>query len=377
MLVSKVSNLKPLIESSGGVHLTAYFGNRGDIRSFKAQIRDCIDRAHEYLTVVMNIEEQIAFLEPLELLYRNTIDLSNIEGSICVFLKKDFFRSFSIPIRVDHACQVATSFHIKPLLLWLQTDEEFLLLGVDKDTVYLAVGSQSSFIIVDSVSLQKPSCKENFGRIKTPQSELDFTKVAEWATVSWLRNCIFQITSSSRPNLYLAGDPSSLERLMGILFYERVIKEPISETFSLSQIDSICASIREIQRTESFASIERSLEEFRAAEDRYRTRTNIFQIAKAVAHCRVSKLAIAEEVSIFGKIDRKTGKIDLHPFDLDHEDDDILDDLAQMVLLQGGDVIVVPQMEIPNGRPILAIVDHDREATKGRFYNDNFIGKRA
>ena len=380
MLASKVSNLKPILESAGGVHVTAYFENRGDIKDFKEQIRASIHRAQEHITVVMNIQEQLAFLEPLELLYRDTNDLTKIEGSFGVFLKKDFFFSLNIPLRVNHTCQVATSFHIKPVLQWLQADEEFLLLGVDQDTVYLARGSQFSSKIVDSVSLQKPDSKEASSSINTTQGELNFARVGELATISWLRNCLFEITTDLKPKMYLAGNRPILELLKGSCFYDRVVKEAISESFSLDKIGSICASIREIQRTESSSFIERSIGEFRAAEERYRTRTNVFQIAKAVVQGRVRKLAIAEEVSVFGKMDRKTGSLALHPFDLDHEDDDVLDDLAQMVLLQGGDVIVVPQIEIPNRRPILAIVDHvgqSHDAAKEKYEHYKIIGKRA
>lgn len=73
------------------------------------------------------------------------------------------------------------------------------------------------------------------------------------------------------------------------------------------------------------------------------------------------KLIVTDELSIFGKIDSKSGGISIHPFDLDHEDDCILDDLAQMVLSQGGEVVVASRDEIPKGRPILAILDHEGE----------------
>ncbi len=49
----------------------------------------------------------------------------------------------------------------------------------------------------------------------------------------------------------------------------------------------------------------------------------------------------------------------MHPIDLNHEDDCILDDLAQMVLSQGGEVVIAKRSEIPKGRPILAILDDD------------------
>ncbi len=101
---------------------------------------------------------------------------------------------------------------------------------------------------------------------------------------------------------------------------------------------------------------------------------NIFQIARAVVRGQVRKLVIMEDISIFGKIDRKSGGLAIHPFDQDHEDDDILDDLAQMVLSQGGEVIVAPRDQIPKGRPILAILEDDgtdleyeKEAIQERF----------
>ena len=60
---------------------------------------------------------------------------------------------------------------------------------------------------------------------------------------------------------------------------------------------------------------------------------------------------IGEDFNLFGKVDPKTGALTLHSSDLDHEDDCILDDLAQTVLAQGGKVIVAPQTQVPGGHP--------------------------
>ena len=61
-------------------------------------------------------------------------------------------------------------------------------------------------------------------------------------------------------------------------------------------------------------------------------------------------------MNIFGKINKDTGGLAIHPFHLDHEDDDILDDLAQAVIKYGGEVVVAPTDQIPSGRPILALL---------------------
>ena len=112
-------------------------------------------------------------------------------------------------------------------------------------------------------------------------------------------------------------------------------------------------------KEQSHRLIEKALLEFRLAEDGNRTKKNIFQIAKAVVQGKVRKLIVTDELCIFGRIDQGSGGLAIHPFDLDHEDDCILDDLAQMVLSQGGEVVVAKRSEIPKGRPILAILDDE------------------
>ena len=116
-----------------------------------------------------------------------------------------------------------------------------------------------------------------------------------------------------------------------------------------------CHTICKILKEESRKNLERSLLEFRFAEEGNRTKKNIFQISKAVVQGKVRKLIVTDELSIFGKIDPITGGLVIHPFD--HEDDCILDDLAQMVLSKGGEVVIAKRNEIPKGRPVLAILE--------------------
>jgi hypothetical protein len=105
---------------------------------------------------------------------------------------------------------------------------------------------------------------------------------------------------------------------------------------------------------------------------------NIFQIAKAAIQGRIRKLIVADEIRIFGKLDLKTGGMAIHPFDLDHEDDDILDDLAQTVLAQGGEVVLASRDEIPKGRPVLAILNHEnRKESQLGISEDDLVSLRG
>lgn len=339
MLTSKRTTLKPLLESADGVHLTVYLVNRGDLVDLKSQLRAAINQSYEWLNPVMSVEERNKFLDPLDALLLDARIFKQMKGNIGLFRNQDSFRVLNIPIQVEQTCQVASSYHVKPLLRWLQDDQEFLLFGITEDSAYLYLGSQDSFKLVDSILFSLVFKRDE--------------------VFIWLNEWITALTKNSKPKLFLSGEKSFVENLKRTLNYENLIKTPISNSFNRNSAGDLCHAIRKVLKEESSQTLERALLEFRFAEDGNRTQKNIFQISRAVVRGKVRKLIVTDELSIFGKIDRESGALAIHPFDLDHEDDDILDDLAQMVLSQGGEVVIASRDQIPKGRPILAILDDD------------------
>lgn len=363
MLTSKRTTLKPLLESADGVHLTAYLENRSDLIDLKSQLKDVIDRAYEWLNPAMTSEQRNRFLEPLDALLLDARIFTQMKGNIGIFRNDDLFRVLNIPTQVELSCQVATSFHVKPLLRWLQSDQEFLLLGLNKDSAHLYFGSQDSFRLVDSVLFPEffkaKRTRDGYPSLKESRKR----KANEDETFVWINEWISGFTENSKPKLFVAGEKILVECLNRKLKYQNMVRTPVSNVFSQQKVSDICQSVRKILKNDSKEMREKALLEFRFAEEGNRTQKNIFQIARAVVNGRVRKLVVTDELSIFGKIDEKSGGLSIHPFDLDHEDDCILDDLAQMVLNQGGEVIVASRNEIPKGRPILAILDDESLAS--------------
>lgn len=330
MLISKKVILKPLLESSDGVHLSIYLVNRGDLLDLKSQLKDAIDQADHWLDPVMCIEERGKFLEPLQSLLLDARVLKKMKKNIGLFRNKHSFRLLNVPVDVEQTCQVATSFHIKPLLRWLQTDQDFLLLGLERDLMHLYQGSQESFKLICSI-------KQVDG-------------------LMWISDLISQLTRGSKAKLFLAGEKSLVDDVKQKISYKNLVKTPVTNNFGRQNVGEVCHAVRRILKDDSKRLLEKALLEFRFAEENNRTSKNIFQISKAIARKKVRKLIITDEIRIYGKIDKISGGVSIHPFDLDHEDDDLLDDLAQMVLSQGGEVVVAKRHEIPKGRPILAIL---------------------
>jgi hypothetical protein len=359
MLTSKQMKLKPLLESQNGVHLTAYLVNQGDLIALKSQLSSAINECNGWLNSAMSIDERKRFLEPLELLLTDARIFNQMKGNIGIFRTLDFFRVLNIPVEIERSCQVATSFHVKPLLRWLQTDREFLLLGMESDSAHLYLGSQDSFKLLDTIALpqffQEPYSLNDYTSLKESRQQ----RSKEDKIFARLNDWIEKLTKSTKPKLFVAGEKSKVDGLNRNLKYINTIKTPFSNTFGKHNVVNICANIRKLLKDESKKALEKSLLEFRFAEEGNRAQKNIFQISKAVVQGKVRKLIVTDELNIFGKIDRASGGLIIHPTDLDHEDDCILDDLAQMVLSQGGEVVIAKRNEIPKGRPILAILDDE------------------
>lgn len=233
MTSDKRAVLKPLFESSNGVHLSVYLNIRSDHRDLGRQLKGAIEEASSYLQTVMSTVQLIKFLDPLNTLKSEFDGFSKFKGNIGIFRTKSFFQTVDLPVEIESSCVVATTFHVKPLIKWMQSDRD----------------------------------------------------------------------------------------------------------------------------------LEQALTEYRLAEAMNLTKNNLYQISRAVIQGKVKKLIIADGVKRFGKIDPSSGLLSLHPYDLDHEDDDVLDDLAQTVLRDGGEVILARRDEIPEGHYALAILDDHNAGT--------------
>ncbi len=359
MIPDKRLSLQPLLESSEGVHLTGYLSNHSNQSDLKRQLGEVIHTAHEFLNPVMSQDERTKFLEPLEVLRDDARILDEMEGNIGLFRTKEFFRIVDIPVDVESACVVATSFHVKPLLRWMQADEDFLLLGIECDGAHLYLGSRSSFVRIESVIFPEAVKSIDFSadyeslrkkRNYTLKLRGTFAVVNEWLS---------GLTRDTKPRLFVAGERSLTDLFYLGLSYANIDRTAVSAGFS----DTVCVDAAQVIRSrlkvEASQKLENALTEFRLAEGMNLAKKNIFEIAKAAVQGRVRKLIVAEEIKIFGRIDFNSGGLAIHPFALDHEDDDILDDLAQVVLAQGGEVIVTSKDNIPKGHPILAIFNQN------------------
>lgn len=336
MILQKKESLKSILSSNKGIHLTSYIINNTDITKIKEQLELTIAEAEEFLQPVLAKDELIRFLSPIQNLTKDYNILSNLKGNIGLFRNKDSFRILTMPVDIEYQCHVADSFHVKPLIKWIQVDRDFILLGINNRMIQIYYGNQTTFQQISSLFVNNSHEKESG---------------------LWLKDTLELLSLRHSPKLFIAGESKLLEQYAKFIHYKNFVRAPLSSKFDDDSLVDLCSTARNILKTEAKKSLEKAFAEFHIAEKMNLTKKNIFQIAKAAIQGKIRKLIIAEGVNVFGKIDKKTGGLAIHPFDLDHEDDDILDDLAQTVLLSGGEVYIAPKEKIPSERPIMAIIE--------------------
>jgi hypothetical protein len=89
------------------------------------------------------------------------------------------------------------------------------------------------------------------------------------------------------------------------------------------------------------------VEEFRRQLDGGLAVDILTRVAEAAVAGRVRRLLVADGRPLFGRVDRVTGEVTLHAGQTGPQDDDVLDDLAEIVLARGGEVLVLDHERMP------------------------------
>ena len=84
--------------------------------------------------------------------------------------------------------------------------------------------------------------------------------------------------------------------------------------------------------------------------------TYIEDIAVSAVYGKVKKLFVVENKQIWGAVNKLTGEVFIFPKQTNSHDDDILDDICQIVLARGGEVVVLKDANNVKGFIAAAIV---------------------
>jgi hypothetical protein len=284
------------------------------------------------------------------------------------------FDIFQLQRPVKELVVVADSFHLKPLLRIAQSSDRFQVLCLDLQKAALYEGNRDA---LDEVNLgnMAATLTEALGDQLTEKQlykgvqaggvggvpsvhgtggkaeEVDIDRERFFRHID--KEIYARFSKPSGLPLVLAALPehhSEFRRISHnpLLQAEAVAKNP----WSLST-DQLRSEVWKLLEPHYLARLNQLVEDHRTAVAREQGSTDLSDIARAAVAGRVGVLLIEADRVIPGRLDRTTGAISEDRL-ADPEIDDLIDDVAEIVILNGGNVVVVPSDKMPSSSGVAA-----------------------
>ncbi|GMU35231.1 MAG: hypothetical protein HS101_19685 [Planctomycetia bacterium] len=310
-------------------------------------------------------------LRPFEELAQNLDFWNHTLDGLAAFAAPDRFRVYNLARPVRELSIVAESFHIKPLIRFLQTADRYQVLGVGREKINFFEGNQDVLneVELDPAVPRIPS--------EAPKREAKELLLSTWASsagdpgVHFSKGSKSKIEDNAATRFLRAVDRAILEhysrptRLPLILaalpenqsFFRSITRNPFLLPDEVTvhpdalTIDALRERAWVAMEPHYCTRLAGLVEMFGTARAKELGDDHLESVAASAVAARVATLLTEADRHIPGRIDPETGAIVLGG----NAVDDVLDDIAELVLKYGGQVVIVPSEQMPTRTGIAAI----------------------
>lgn len=346
-----------------------------DVMAFK----NLLARAEASLSRELPDHVRDALMAPLHELAANERFWTFTLTGLAVLRAGDFFKVYKLQRNVPERAIVADSFHIKPLLRIIQSADRFEVLALTREHVRYFHGNRDGLDEVELHPSVPRTLTEALGDQVTEQHDAaasvgkmghDMAGVSarhgigarkdetDKDTERWFRAVDRAITEhhskSSGLPLILAALAEHHTPFRAISHNTQLLTDGVTgnpDAFTPDELREKAWAVFEPRYHERLAKL---LEEFGTANAHALGSDVIDDVALAALGGRVRTLLVDVDRVVPGMIERDTGRVLPRDMDDPHADD-VLDDLAELTLRMGGDVVMVPSDRMPSTTGIAAI----------------------
>ena len=310
-----------------------------------------------------------ALLDPFRRLVGDRDFWNHTSDGLAVLGAAGLFRIFKLQRPVPELAVVANSFHIKPLLRILQSADRYQVLSLSRREIKLFEGNRDNLgeielapgiprTITEALGeeLTEPHHSVgSFGMRHGHGSRADEIDIDDERFFRVVDRAILEHYSRA------SGMPLILAALRQ---YHTPFREISHNPFLMSNgIDVDAASLTIDQlRERAWAIVEPEFRsrlakltgEIEEAKAKGLGSDDLAAVAQAAVQSRVGSLLVDAEQRIPGHIDKETGRVTIGSLE-DPGIDDLLDDLAELVMRRGGKVVVVPAADMPSKTGVAAV----------------------
>jgi hypothetical protein len=265
---------------------------------------------------------------------------------------------------------LANSFHIKPILRYFNLNRKFFVLDFEDDRATLYVGGPERLTEIDAIIYADASkhrleqgnvATDKEKRISSKKFGVCLERISNWGTE--------HLVSEEAP-LIVTGIESLADPFRRMATYKGTLRK--KNKLAFLDETTLFVKARELVREIADKEVQSALQMFARARLRGRACTDLLRIAKEAVRDNVAVLMVAKDNHIWGELDRMTGDLNVHYEQLTDVDDDLLDDLAEVVLSKKSKVLVLDEASMPTQEPLAAIFKQStRPAVSGMQLEKN------
>jgi hypothetical protein len=305
-------------------------------------------------------------LEPFHDLAGKAEFWNHARDGLAVLASPSHMNIFAVQRTMPELAVVADSFHVKPLLRHLQSADHFHVLAVSRDRARVYAGDR---YVLDEESLDASFPTRQDQVITPPSSEPGVAVASSSGGVGspkMMRGMGSDKTDSDTEKFFRAVDRAMIEHFSkptgwpvvvacltehigmfrGISHNPNLVPDHVAGNPEALSTDELRKQVWKVLEPHYLARLEKLKENFGTAAARQQGSGDLSDVARAAVAGRVGTLLVESEKVLPGQLDRNTGAIQSGDLKSPHVED-MLDDLAEMVLLKGGEVVVVPSDRMP------------------------------
>jgi hypothetical protein len=322
--------------------------------------------------------EVTAFLEPLDDFAKNDSVWDDTKDGLAVFSANGLFKVVVLHHSVDELAIVADSFHTKPLRQYLQSVDQFHLLALTLHDIKLFEGNRHSLTEVELSAetpktitealgdelTEKHSTVDSYGGIGADSSAMHHGHGGKKDETEKDAERFFRVVASTISEHY--SKPTGWPLILAALpehhhLFQKVNKNPLllpnSIAINPSSVspNQLAKMAWEIMEPEYNLKLDSLVERFGQARANGKGSDDYKEVAVAAVEGRVDTLLVEADriiaVRITNLVTGNTQKKDLS----NPKVDDLLDDMGELVVKMGGQVMVLPTEKMPSETGLAAI----------------------
>jgi len=296
---------------------------------------------------------------------------------LAVFGSPKLFRAYRLQRPVEKLVTVGTCFYIKPLIHILQALDRYQVLALTRDSVRLYEGNRDALdelemapevpmTLVDALGadLTEPhQTVASYGGSGRQSSPMHHGHGGRSVAVDKDTERFFRVVDRavldhhSRPSglpLILATLPEHSRLFQQVSHNPQLVEGTVDCDPNALSVDQLRQRAWQSIAPAYRARLEGLIAEFEEAKAKNHGGDCLVDVARAIVAGRAAKVLVEAERKVPGWLDRTTGELTFAEA-VDPQVDDLLNELADMSIEKGSEVVIVPTEQMPTESGIAAI----------------------